>query len=370
MTRLLRHSWLSLWTRPARAASARPSRRLSIDVLEDRLALSGTPTLDLSSAGAIGSVNGAIFRQIDTQPAGSGVLNSFVRMQSKHDTAGIAQGYNTDARPVQFDEKTSQSFTHALPLSSVPEVNVGGVLYREFLLDVNQTNSTPYMSLDELRIYTGGAPDLTGYNPSTNQLSGINAGYDLGAGNWIKLNSGLNPGSGSTNMAALIPDSAFGGGSYVYLYSKFGVNISTHGGYEEWAVSGSGNGSSSGGTSSGGVINTGGTISGNVFNDLNMNGIQNTGEPGLGGWVVFLDANGDGVLDNNEDWTTTDANGNYSFSNLATGLGAFTTYNVTIFQQYGWTASTPITVSVSLQAPNQSATVNFGEYQFIIGGNG
>ena len=38
------------------------------------------------------------------------------------------------------------------------------------------------------------------------------------------------------------------------------------------------------------------SIGGVVFNDLNGNGVQDTGEPGLGGVVVYLDLNNSGVF--------------------------------------------------------------------------
>src|SRR5207302_968506 len=42
------------------------------------------------------------------------------------------------------------------------------------------------------------------------------------------------------------------------------------------------------------------TISGQVFNDLNGNGIKDVGEPGQQGVTVFLDSNNNGVLDAGE----------------------------------------------------------------------
>src|SRR5262249_55615483 len=160
---------------------------------ECRLIPSVTPPLDLTTAGSFGSLGGAIFRQIDTQPAGSGVLDSFVRLQAKNASAGVAQGYNTDARPLQFDEQTGKTFARSLLLSDVPTVNIGGSLYREFLLDINQTNSQPLLSLDALRFYTGASPSLSGYNSTTKQMAGQAPVFDLGPDNWIALNSGLNP---------------------------------------------------------------------------------------------------------------------------------------------------------------------------------
>ena len=56
-----------------------------------------------------------------------------------------------------------------------------------------------------------------------------------------------------------------------------------------------------------------------MFNDVQVNGVQITGETGLAGLTVFVDENGTGVLAANDPTTTTDASGNYSFSNLPVG---------------------------------------------------
>ncbi|MEZ5585104.1 MAG: SdrD B-like domain-containing protein, partial [Candidatus Competibacteraceae bacterium] len=67
------------------------------------------------------------------------------------------------------------------------------------------------------------------------------------------------------------------------------------------------------------------SIGDTVFNDLNGNGAQEPGEPGLSGVVVRLynDADGDGIIDGGTDTVqatlTTDANGNYLFSGLSDG---------------------------------------------------
>ena len=114
-------------TQKRRTASCRPR----LEQLEDRM----TPlTLDLTGSGAIGSVGDALFRQYSPQPTGTGVIDSFVRIQSIK--GAVQQGYNSDHRPVQFDENTSPQFTRGLPLSEVPVVDIGGIKYREFLLDI------------------------------------------------------------------------------------------------------------------------------------------------------------------------------------------------------------------------------------------
>ncbi len=61
-----------------------------------------------------------------------------------------------------------------------------------------------------------------------------------------------------------------------------------------------------------GFIEPSATITGFVWNDLNENGLQNGGEAGIEGVTVqLLDSNGNVV-----ESTTTDANGNYSFSDI------------------------------------------------------
>ena len=79
------------------------------------------------------------------------------------------------------------------------------------------------------------------------------------------------------------------------------------------------------------------TISGQVFNDLNANGLKDGSEAGQSGWTVYLDADGNGQLGTGETSTTTAADGNYSFNGLAAG-----TYTVAEVQQPGWRQTSPV----------------------------
>jgi hypothetical protein len=310
-----------------------------VELLEDRLTPSGTATVDLTTHGAIGTVNDAIFRQFDAQPTGTGVINSFVRLQSNK--SAVQQGYNSDHRSVQFDENTSPQFTRSLSVDAVPTVDIGGVKYREFLLDINQKASQPLLSLDELRIYIGTTPDASGYNSTTHQLAGMDAVYDLDAGgdNWIKLDARLNQGSGKGDMLAYLPDSLFTGGSYIYLYSKFGVNDTPNAGFEEWAAG------------SAPLTCTTGSISGSVIDQTTSTGVADV--------LVFLDANHNGTLDNSEVFTFTNANGFYQFTYLATGLSNYSIYDVTVAPPPDATTDVS-SVDVSLQSCGQQVfNVNF-----------
>lgn len=68
-----------------------------------------------------------------------------------------------------------------------------------------------------------------------------------------------------------------------------------------------------------GQIATTATINGKVYEDKNVNSAIDSGEPGVSGVTIFIDADKDGVLDSTEKKTTTDASGNYTFSGLAAG---------------------------------------------------
>ena len=74
------------------------------------------------------------------------------------------------------------------------------------------------------------------------------------------------------------------------------------------------------------------TISGEKFNDLNGDGTQEPGEPGLPGWTIdLLDATGAIIAT-----TVTDANGDYSFTDVGPG-----TYTVQEELQPGWIQTDP-----------------------------
>ncbi|MEO5930300.1 MAG: SdrD B-like domain-containing protein [Candidatus Kapaibacterium sp.] len=92
-----------------------------------------------------------------------------------------------------------------------------------------------------------------------------------------------------------------------------------------------------------------GTIMGMKFRDLNCNGKHDPGEPGLPNWTIHL-SNGQN--------TTTDALGNYYFTNIPAG-----TYVVNEVQQSGWTQSAPSgsgTYTVTLNAGQVVSGLEFG----------
>ncbi|MFN8644631.1 MAG: SdrD B-like domain-containing protein [Candidatus Binatia bacterium] len=68
-------------------------------------------------------------------------------------------------------------------------------------------------------------------------------------------------------------------------------------------------------------------VGGTVFDDRNGDGAQGAGEPGLAGWVVYIDANANGLLDGDDTCTpqaseacvVTDDAGAFVFRNLPAG---------------------------------------------------
>lgn len=82
--------------------------------------------------------------------------------------------------------------------------------------------------------------------------------------------------------------------------------------------------------------NSPGSISGMKWNDLNSDGIKDSGELGLANWEIYIDENQNGQLDTGEPTQTTDAQGNYTFPNLGAG-----TYIIAEVQQAGWEQTYP-----------------------------
>jgi len=186
---------------------------------------------------------GAIYQHMTVQPTGTGVIDPFLRLQATR----TEQGYNTSDRSyptpekMQFDQKEPLNYTHDLQTSAVPIVNIDGVSYRQFALDVNEPSGGKgaLISLDQLQIFQSNTASLNSYNTGTRTLSGATLKYDLDTGtdNWIKLDYSLNSGSGSGDMFAYIPASLFDpAAQYVYLFSQFGTNWKSADGFEEWWV--------------------------------------------------------------------------------------------------------------------------------------
>lgn len=97
-----------------------------------------------------------------------------------------------------------------------------------------------------------------------------------------------------------------------------------------------------------------GSVCGDKFNDLNGNGSQDPGEPGLPGWTIEArDAQGNLIAQ-----VVTDRNGRFCFGDLRSG-----TYTFTEVLQTGWTQTyptTPGTHTVNITGGQHASAIDFG----------
>jgi hypothetical protein len=326
----------------------------------------------LYPTGDVEVVNEAVFEALDEDAAtGTGVFNPFVRLNG----TDVVQGYNTDYRPLQFDEDAS--WTDSIPLSDVPYALYDGVLYREFQLDINQTASDAgrYVSLDEVQIWLGGpdAATINGFVPATDTTAfGTFPGFtlqqiynlDADEDNWLKLDYILNKGSGKRDLRMLIPDAYFGAyddacrylgtgcDQYVVFYTLFGYEYSNNDGFEEWGVA---------------VYNT---VSGYKWHDINADGIwQQPDEPGLGDWQICAQPlDNQGLPAGEPVCTLTFEDGRYTLS-LLDG-----TYEIYEICEPDWHQSHPAptggvcgsgTYTLSMSGASREEGRNFGNYQSV-----
>jgi hypothetical protein len=211
------------------------SRPLAVLALVLATTAAQADIIDLTKAGNSGTVNGAIYQQTDPQPTGTGNLQPFVRIQM----TGTERGYNTDARPVEFDTKDQNQWTHSLNVNDLASVDISGTSYFQFLLDINEigNNEGKLLSLNDVKVYLGNAPDLTGFNDGFGANSVKVYDLDTGEDSTVELDYKLNHGSGSGDMFLYIPTANFvGPNEWVYLYSAFGNPNASDAGFEEWAA--------------------------------------------------------------------------------------------------------------------------------------
>lgn len=113
-----------------------------------------------------------------------------------------------------------------------------------------------------------------------------------------------------------------------------------------------------------GSFPTCGSVKAIKYHDLNASGTQDTGEPTLSGWRIFIDTNADKIWQATETSVVTDANGVADFGNqLQTG-----TYSFCEVLQTGWVNSDPVggtlCKSVNVQG-GSNTTIKFGNYQNV-----
>ena len=212
-------------------------RSLAALLVATAVLAAGTPAkatiVDLTTGpNASGDINGALFFATQQQPAGTGFIDPFLRIQEKQ----FEQGYNTDGG-FPFDDKSPHNFQHSLYLPDLTATIYNGQAYLVFMLDSNQNgNSYTQHTLDmtALQIFTTNDPNqtVTSFNSKgILQLNGTLV-YNLGNNNEVLTTA---TGSGKADMFMYIPVSLVQTGQlYLVLYSAFGNSIPSNGGFEEW----------------------------------------------------------------------------------------------------------------------------------------
>jgi len=194
-------------------------------------ATSFAQVVDITPNGSNGLINGARFFETDQQPAGTGFIDPFLRVQA----SPFERGYNTDGG-FPFDDKNPHNFQHSVLLSSLETFTLNGIAYFKFMLDANQSGQSGHtFTLNQLQVYTGNNPSqmTTTFNADGTLPLG-NLAYNLnpGGGN---ANSVLThaTGSGAYDAVVFIPMSDFNlSDTYVTLYFAGQGN----GGFEEWTA--------------------------------------------------------------------------------------------------------------------------------------
>jgi len=93
-----------------------------------------------------------------------------------------------------------------------------------------------------------------------------------------------------------------------------------------------------------------GEIHGGKWNDLNGDRQWDANEPGLQGWVVYIDENANGRRDASEPFKVTDENGAYAFIDLQPG-----SYIISEEMQAGWIQTFPGTGAAILESSSMKA---------------
>jgi hypothetical protein len=183
---------------------------------------------------ASGTANGALFFATDQQPAGTGFIDPFLRVQD-NGHGGFEQGYNTDAG-FPLNDKNPHNFQHSLLLSTLSTFDISGISYFKFMLDSNESGSVSNhkFTLSALQIFTTNDPAQSVTTFDSNGVLQLNGhlAYNLNSpttNNVITTATG----SGKYDMVMYVPVSDFNlSDKYVVLYFAGQGN----GGFEEWVA--------------------------------------------------------------------------------------------------------------------------------------
>jgi hypothetical protein len=210
---------------------------------------------------------------------------------------------------------------------------------------------TIYLDLNDNNALDGGEPTTTTDGTGFYSFTGLPTGYytvrEVNQPNW----SQTFPGAGQDNEYADV---------LVQYNLQSGNDFLNHN-----------NGGNDGGGGEGCEVNCG-SISGTKFNDLDGNGAFDGSDGGISGFIIYVDLNNNGSLDDGEPSATTDGNGNYTItgvpSNIAPG------HVVREIQKSGWIQTFPSDnngAHIDVVVNNNAVTdIDFGNREDSRGGNG
>jgi hypothetical protein len=297
--------------------------RLNLESLDARIV---PARIDLRTAGSEAVLaGGAIAHRMDgvwnnangSEAHGTGALQTYLTVQND----GVERGYNTDFRPVQFNASSDANQTRALPLANVPVVTVDGQEYREFVLNVDQidANGDRQLSVDEIQIFTSTVNNLRNYSNANNTLRAGSLvespiwsldALDGSTNDWLQVRAKANT-AATGELALLIPNDLFAPGeTFVYIYSRMGVNRDANQGAEQWGVR------------SGPVANESVSISGRVFRDVDGSGDFNAGDVAVSGVTITFSGNdllGENIFPGGDPTFTTGSDGTFTFDGPTAG---------------------------------------------------
>jgi len=186
-----------------------------------------------------GTTNGATVCSANDSSGstGSGTFPEFVGTAGgRPDTYFM---YNTTSNPLEKGNEVGNGINQNrdVTLGDFAVTNVGGVDVFTFVLDINQTNPDPILSLDHVSIFIGDG-SLTGYDAGADTLGGVAATWAMPADDLITLDYSLAAGSGRGDMFLYVPTSLFASfdtSDHLQLFSSFGDPDNNNDGFEEWS---------------------------------------------------------------------------------------------------------------------------------------
>jgi len=168
---------------------------------------------------------------------GSGTFPEFVGTNGgRPDTYFM---YNTTSNPLEAGNQVGNGINQNrdVTLGDFAVTSLGGVDVFTFVLDINQTNPDPILSLNHVSIFIGDG-SLTGYDAGADTLGGVAAAWAMPVDDLITLDYSLAAGSGRGDMFLYVPTSffdSFGIDDHLQLFSSFGDPDNNNDGFEEWS---------------------------------------------------------------------------------------------------------------------------------------